>query len=234
MPFAQKTGKIIFTIIFFWKDHMSTAIVLGATGLIGRNLVAQLVNEESVEKIITITRRTFEYESNKIVNKVIDFDRIENYKDEFVGDFLFSCLGTTRKQAGSLKAQRKVDLEYQYKAAEISSGNQVPHYLLVSSSGADQDSNSQYFKMKGELETKVMSLPFERISIFQPSLLLGNRDEFRFGEYLAGLFLPTLRFLPILKRYRPIDGKIVARKMIEVSSKPGKSRETYTLDELFL
>jgi uncharacterized protein YbjT (DUF2867 family) len=232
--FGMESGHNHFKIIFFGIDHMSTAIVIGATGLIGSNLVAQLVNEDSVEKIIAITRRPVEYESSKVVNRVIDFDRIENYKDAFVGDFLFSCLGTTKKQAGSLEAQRKVDLEYQYKAAEISSENKVPHYLLVSSSGADENSNAQYFKMKGELETKVMTLPFERVSIFQPSLLLGNRDKFRLGEYLAGLLLPTLCLLPVLKRYRPIDGKIVARKMIEVSSKPGNSREIYSLDELFL
>jgi len=212
---------------------MSKVIVIGATGLIGRSLVAQLVNEESVERITAVTRRPVEYESTKIVNKVIDFDRIENFKDEFEGDFLFSCLGTTRKQAGSLEAQRKVDFEYQYKAAEISSENQVSHYLLVSSSGADQNSSSQYLKIKGELETKVMSLPFERINIFQPSILLGKRDKFRFGEYSAGLLLSKLCLLPVLKRYRPIDGKIVARKMIEVSSRPGSSRETYSLDELF-
>ncbi len=213
---------------------MSTAIVLGATGLIGRTLVSQLVNEDSVEKIIAITRRPVDYQSTKIVNKVIDYDQIEKYKDEFVGDFLFSCLGTTRKQAGSIENHRKVDFDYQYKAAEISSENQVPHYLLVSSGGADHNSKAYYFKMKGELETKVMSLPFERISIFQPSILLGNRDKFRFGEYLAGLLLPIWGVLPILKRYRPIEGEMVARKMIEVSSKPGDSRKTYSLDEVFL
>ena len=212
---------------------MSTAIVLGATGLIGKNLVDQLINKESVEKIITITRRPVEYQSTKVINKVIDFDHIENYKDVFVGDFLFSCFGTTRKQAGSLEAQRKVDVEYQYNAAKISSENKVPHYLLISSSGADENSSSQYFKMKGELETKIMALPFQRISIFRPSLLIGERNEFRIGEYLGGLLLPIIFTLPFLKRYRPIDGKRVAKKMIEVSSKPGNSRETYSLDELF-
>lgn len=206
---------------------------MGATGLIGKNLVNQLINEENVEKIIAITRRPVEYQSTKVINKVIDFDHMENYKDAFVGDLLFSCFGTTKKQAGSIEAQRKVDVEYQYNAARIASENKVPHYFLISSSGADENSSSQYFKMKGELETKILALPFERISIFRPSLLMGERNEFRIGEYLGGLLLPILFKLPFLKRYRPIDGKTVAKKMIEVSAKPGKSLETYSLDELF-
>jgi len=212
---------------------LSTAIVLGATELIGRNLINELIHEERVEKIIAITRRPVKYESTKVVNQVIDFDHIEDKKDAFIGDLMFSCLGTTKKQAGSIEAQRKVDLEYQFKAAKISCENKVPHYLLVSSSGADENSSSQYLKMKGELETKVMALSFERISIFQPSILIGNRDEFRLGEYLAGVLLPTLCLLPFLKPYRPIDGKTVAKKMVEVSSKPGNQKETYSLDELF-
>ncbi len=212
---------------------MSTAIVLGATGLIGKNLVELLTNEESVEKIITLTRRPVEYQSTKVINKVIDFDHMENHKDIFVGDFLFSCLGTTKKQAGSIEAQRKVDVEYQYNAAKISSENKVPHYLLISSSGADENSSSQYLKMKGELETKILALPFERISIFRPSLLMGERNEFRIGEYVGGLLLPIIFKLPFLKRYRPIEGKTVAKKMIDVSSKAGISREMYSLDELF-
>ena len=212
---------------------MSTAIVLGATGLIGKNVVDLLTNEESVEKIIALTRRPVEYQSTKVINKVIDFGHMENYKDAFVGDYLFSCLGTTKKQAGSIEAQRKVDVEYQYNAAKISSENKVPHYLLISSSGADENSSSQYMKMKGELETKIMALPFKRISIFRPSLLMGERNEFRIGEYLGGLLLPIIFKLPFLKRYRPIDGKTVAIKMVDVSSKPGKNRETYVLDELF-
>ena len=112
-------------------------------------------------------------------------------KEPLKGDVLFSCLGTTKKQAGSIAAQRIVDFDYQLQIAQIAVENGVPHYLLVSSSGANAKSRAAYMKMKGELEEQVKALPFQRISIFQPSLLLGDRPESRFGEQLAALFMPA-------------------------------------------
>ena len=143
-------------------------------------------------------------------------------------------MGTTRKQAGSIAAQRKVDLDYQYRAAQLAAERGVGHYLLVSSSGANPKSANPYLQMKGELEEKVQQLPFERISIFQPSLLLGKRPEVRLGEKLGALLLPVLCTLPGLRRYRPIRGEEVAAKMVRVSRQPGASREWFKLDELFV
>ena len=213
---------------------MKTAIVLGATGLVGSHLVEQLVQEDVIERVVAITRRPIEYTSPKVVNKVVEFEVLENYRDTFQGDMLFSCLGTTIKRAGSLDAQRKVDLDYQYQTAKLASENGVSHYLLVSSSGAKSSSGSPYFKMKGELEEKVALLPFERISIFQPSLLMGNRNEFRLGEKIGSWIMPALCALPPLKRYRPIHGGDVAKKMIAVACSSGEKRELFQLDELFL
>ena len=212
---------------------VTTAIVLGATGLIGAKLLERLAKEKGIEKIIAITRRPVNYDSTKIVNEVINFDEIEKHSDIFTGDILFSCLGTTVKQAGSYKEQRKVDFEYQYKAAEISAKNGVAHYLLVSSSGANAKSRSPYFKMKGQLENEVSLLPFQRISILQPSLLTGERKEFRLGETLASWVLPLLCKLPFLKKYRPISGDCVAKKMVSISLLGGQSKEVYQLDEIF-
>ena len=212
---------------------MKKAIVLGATGLVGKSLISHLINEEQIGRIIAVTRRPVAYTSEKVVNAVIDFEKLDNYKDTFTGDMLFSCLGTTVKQVGSFQKQRRVDFDYQYKAAELAFHNGVPHYLLVSSSGANSSSKSPYFQMKGELEEAIASLPFERISVFQPSLLTGEREGFRLGEKLASFVLPTLCKLPPLKRYHPISGNEVAKKMIGVSLSPGSVRETFTLDEVF-
>jgi uncharacterized protein YbjT (DUF2867 family) len=154
---------------------MKTAIVLGATGLVGTKLVDRLVNEQDIAKVVTITRRHVAYASAKVVNEVIDFENIEHYSHLFKGDIIFSCLGTTIKQAGTVKQQRKVDLEYQYKAAQLSSVNQVGHYILVSSYGANQESKSPYLSMKGELEKQISALPFNQLTILQPSLLKGQR-----------------------------------------------------------
>lgn len=210
------------------------AIVIGATGLVGSSLVKQLIDSDHIGRIVTLTRREIAYSSSKIVNHAVDFEKLDKYKSLFEGDLFFSCLGTTLKTAGSIEAQRKVDLDYQLKAAELAAENGVSHYLLVSSSAANHRSKNQYLKMKGELEEKVKSLPFKRISIFQPSLLLGDRGEFRFGEKLGGLFLPALKFIPILRKYRPISGDQVAAKMAEVSQNQGDGLEWYKLDEIFL
>lgn len=209
------------------------AIVVGATGLVGRTLVDQLVGADHISQVLTLTRRPAEHSCQKVRNQVVHFDHLEDYGSSFKGDLLFSCLGTTRKQAGSIAAQRKVDLEYQYKAAQLAADHGVHHYLMVSSSGANVNSNNAYLQMKGELEQRVQALPFNRISIFQPSLLLGRRADLRMGEKLGSWILPVLCSIPGLRRFRPIRGEQVAAKMIQVSQNPGHSLEWFLLDEIF-
>jgi len=165
---------------------------------------------------------------------VVDFDCLEEYAEFFNADFLFSCLGTTRKQAGSVAAQRKVDLDYQYNAAQLAASNGVGHYLLVSSSAANEKSNSQYLKMKGLLEQKIRTLPFSRISIFQPSLLIGQRADFRLGEKLGSWAMTALCILPGIRRFRPITGEEVAAKMVQTSQQSGKGVELFCLDDIFI
>ena len=211
-----------------------TAVVVGATGLIGESLVELLAHADHIEKIIAITRRPVSYSHANVINIVVDFEHLENYASAFSGDYLFSCLGTTLKQAGSIAAQRRVDLDYQFKAAQLAANNGVSHYLLVSSYGADANSKNAYLKMKGELEDNVKALAFSRTSIFQPSLLMGNRAKLRLGEKLAGYFLPIICSLPFLKRFRPISGDEVAKKMLLVSQQRGEPMETFTLEDVFV
>ncbi len=215
------------------------AIVIGATGLIGKSLVDQLVDSDGISKIITLTRRSATHLSAKVSNQVVDFEQLEHYAESFKADLLFSCLGTTSKQAGSIAAQRKVDVDYQLKAAQLAVNNGVEHYLLVSSSGANEKSYSRYLKMKGELEHKVKALPFKRISIFQPSLLVGQRTNFRLGEKVASWLMALLCIIPGLQRFRPISAHQVATKMILViqqiqkTQQTGQSIDYYRLDEIF-
>ena len=210
------------------------AIVIGATGLVGRALVDHLADADHIDKIITLTRRSANHLSPKVINQVVDFDHLEDYAESFNGDLLFSCLGTTIKQAGSIAAQRKVDLDYQFKTAQIAVNNGVDHYLLVSSSGANEQSNNEYLKMKGELEQRIKALPFKRISIFQPSLLLGQRTEFRLGEKIGGWVMIALCILPWLRRFRPITGEQVAAKMVLTTLQPGQKIDLFRLDDIFI
>lgn len=210
-----------------------TAVIVGSTGLVGSHLTSLLANAPFIFKIVSITRRPVRYDSKKIVNVVLEYEQLANYSHYFKGDFLFSCLGTTRKQAGSIEAQRKVDLEYQLTAAKIACDNNVGHYFLVSSSGANANSNNAYLAMKGELEQSIKKLPFKSITIIQPSLLLGNRNQSRLAEGIGGLLLPTLCKLPGLHRFRPIHAKLVAKKMLELSESTTFGIHTVTLDQVF-
>jgi len=212
---------------------MKTAIVLGATGLVGKALVEQLAQQQHIAKVIAVSRRPVVYNSDKVVNQVLDFARLADSSQVFCGDYLFSCLGTTLKQAGSVAAQRQVDLDYQLQVARMAADNGVGHYLLVSSSAANANSKSAYLKMKGQLESQVKSLAFTRISIFQPSLLLGQRVELRLAEKQGSYLLPQLCLLPGLTKYRPIRAQQVAEKMCQVSLQPGTGLEVFTLEQVF-
>ncbi|UBU49466.1 NAD(P)H-binding protein [Cobetia amphilecti] len=210
-----------------------TAIVIGATGVVGREVVAELIACEAIARVITLTRRPVPGDSDKVENHVVDFARLEDWAHCFQADLLFSCLGTTLKQAGSLEAQRRVDIDHQLSAARLAAAQGVTHYLLVSSSGANHASRNGYLRMKGELEVAIKALPFARISVFQPSLLVGERSEFRLGESLARYLLPVLTRLPGLQRYRPIRGAQVAARMVEVSQRQQQAHAVYRLEEVF-
>jgi len=210
-----------------------TAIVLGATGLVGRHLVAQLVDAPHISKVIIITRRPIALSSDKLVVYQLNFDTINEYRNRFAGDILFSCLGTTRNKAGSIAAQRKVDLDLQYQCAQIAFNQGVSELFLVSSSGANSESQNAYLQMKGELEEKIGDLGFNTLNIFQPSLLLGERKEFRAGERVASAMLPLLCKIPTLSKYRPIHAAEVARKMVQVSRTDSDGVNIYRLDDVF-
>ena len=126
-----------------------------------------------------------------------------------------------------------MDLDLQWDIAQRAAWQGVSHYLLVSSAMADAASTRPYLQMKGELERRVIGLPFERVSIFQPSLLLGHRDRRRPAEALGGLVLPALCALPGLRRYRPIEAAQLAMRMLQVSARPGPRLEYFTLDAAF-
>lgn len=210
-----------------------SAVIIGASGLVGSALLTMLAQSESFSKVTAITRRALDHCPEGVVNTVINFEQLEDYSELFKADCLFSCLGTTRKQAGSIAAQRRVDFDYQLRAAKMAKSSGVEHILLVSSSGANASSSSAYLKMKGELELELKKLKFNRLTILQPSLLRGARRDKRIGESIGDVLLSALNAIGLLKRYRPIEGREVAEALVYLALNQSSPDVVYRLDELF-
>ena len=178
---------------------MKTAVLLGASGLVGSALLKQLIDDPEYDKIIAIVRKKFKVDHPKIEQQIIDFDKPESYTDLIKGDVLFSSFGTTIKKAGSKDNQYKIDFTYQYEVAKAASENDIKHYVLVSSAGADPKSKIFYSRIKGELDQEISKLNFDHITILRPSMLDGSRKEKRSGEQIGlkimNSLLPSLPFL---------------------------------------
>ncbi len=212
---------------------MKTALVIGATGLVGRQLVKLLLQDNRFEKVVVFVRRSTGLQHSKLREHIIHFEDLESWRSLVTGDVLFSTLGTTLKQAGSKGAQFKVDYTYQYNFAKAAAQNGVPKYVLVSSAGSSPDAALFYSRMKGELERDVQKLSFQQISIIRPGLLAGHRTKSRIGERIGFTVLNILRHFPSLAKYRPIDAQMVAKAMINAFEKQSKNIQTYTLEEVF-
>ena len=211
-----------------------TAIVIGATGLVGSSLVKLLLNTPEFGKVKIFTRRAAGIENPELEEIIIDFDKPEEWQGQVSGDVLFSTLGTTIKAAKTKENQYKVDFTYQYNFAQAAAKNKVPHYVLVSSVGANPKSSIFYSRMKGELDVNVQQLPFDSVTIFRPSVLVGDRKNKRMGEEIAAKLTDIVTRI-IFKKYKPIKGEIVAKAMINSVLRNLKNPKTkiFELDQLF-
>lgn len=192
-----------------------TAIILGSTGLVGSYLMDLLLSGDEYELVISFVRKATGLSHPKLKEYVIDFDKSEYYKELIKGDDLFCCLGTTIKKAGSQEAFSKVDLTYPITFGNLAKENGLKKYLLISSIGANAKSSTFYLSVKGQCEEQLKSIGFWATHIFRPSLLLGKREEFRFGERLSQFFMRMFSFLMVgrLRKYKPIQSYYVAEAM---------------------
>jgi len=213
---------------------MKTAIIAGATGLVGRQLLKQLLSDEYFKEIRVFVRRSTGIKDPKLKEYIVDFNRMDEWKKEVSGDILFSAMGTTMKQAGSKAAMRMVDYSFQLGIAKCAADNGVPDYCLVSTPGASPKSLVFYTRIRGELDRDVKTLGFDRIMILKPSVLLGKREKERKAEAFWARMIDSLSFLPVIKSYRSIEGSIVAKAMINaVKKQEDIPVREYKLDKIF-
>ena len=210
-----------------------TASVFGSTGLIGSYLVDFLKNDNYYDNIKVCSREDISFEEQNIINHNIDFS---NYKSILSvvknSTTVFICIGTTQSRVNGDKSEyRKIDYQIPIDVAKACKESKVKRILLVSSAGADVNGYSFYIKLKGEIENDIIKINIPSTYIFRPSLLLGNRKEFRPGEKIAQYIMPLFSFL-MPRIYRPISAKKVAKSMIEYSKKPIKGYKIYHYDEI--
>lgn len=201
-----------------------TAVVLGATGLIGEQLVQQLLNDADFSKVRILVRRQVQLSHPKLEVEIVDFDNLAEYRNKLgCADCIFCCIGTTNsKVKGDTTAYRKVDFDIPVNAARMAKDAGFTDYLLVSAVGANASSSNFYLRLKGEVEAEIKRVGFKSFHTFRPSVLLGNRKEFRLAESIAKTVMRALSILFIggLKRYRAIEDVVVANAMV-VAAKSG-------------
>jgi len=202
-----------------------TAIVFGATGLVGKALVEELCNSDRYFMIKVFSRHnTGLAGAEKIKEFVIDFNKLKDCSEMISGDDLFICLGTTIKKAGSVSRMEEIDRDLPVNLATIASENSVERLAVISSLGANPGSSNYYLRIKGEMERGLMKLKFGTLIILRPSMLLGDRNERRTGEEIGKIMMKIIGLFLIgrLSKYKGIEAKKVAIAMVRaINDKTG-------------
>jgi uncharacterized protein YbjT (DUF2867 family) len=191
-------------------------IVAGSSGLVGKEVVKQLISDPSCKEIILLVRNNLEIKHPKIKEILFDFTSLEYEIENLEADSMIICIGTTMKKAQTKERFKEVDLNIPVKLAKLAIKLNVQNVAIISSMGADSKSSFFYNRVKGEMETQLITLNIKKLTIVRPSLLIGERNEFRFGERMAEKVYTALPFI-FPKKYKPIDASSVARAMIKAS-----------------
>lgn len=197
-----------------------SALLLGATGLVGSHVLTLLLAGDAYGRVVALGRRSLDRTHPRLAHHVVDFDRTETYRNLLGVDDVFCCLGTTIKQAGAKEAFRKVDYRYPVEVARLALEEGAAQYLIVTALGASARSPVFYSRVKGEVEQTIGGLPYTGVYIFRPSLLTGDRAEPRRGEQISERLLSRVDFLlkGPLRKYRPTRAADVAAAMMNVAT----------------
>jgi uncharacterized protein YbjT (DUF2867 family) len=213
-----------------------TAVVIGATGLIGEQLVKSLLNDGSYSSIRLLVRRPLPDADPRLEIVVVDFQNKIELKNKLgKGDTIFCSIGTTnQKVKGDKVAYRKIDYDIPVNVGKAGIENGFKTYVIVSSVGANERSRNFYLQLKGSVESAIRKLGYKSVHIFRPSFLLGRRKEKRIGEKIMGNIVPVFSFLMVgkLARYKPVAAEVVAKAMVRVSKKTGPGIFVYEYREI--
>lgn len=211
-----------------------TAIIIGGTGLTGTQLLKILLTSNTYNRVISLVRSDIKISHPKLEQYVVDFDKPESYENLIEGNDMFCCIGTTIKKAGSQEAFLKVDLEYPVQFAKIAAANGVKQFSIISSIGANPNSGNFYLRTKGKCEEELRKLGFQSTSIFRPSLLIGNRKEFRLGERIGEVVMRLLSIFMIgsLRKYRAIKVQTIAYAMYQIAQRNTVGYHIYESSEI--
>ena len=199
---------------------MKTALLFGSSGLIGGQLLNNLIQNNDYNKIKIFVRSEPEIKDSKIEIIKTDFNNLKNHVEDIKGDDCFFCIGTTKQKSPDKKEYKRIERDMPVEIAEIAKANSVNSFVYVSSGFADPKNSGTYLRYKGEVEEELKKLNFTKLGIMRPSFLLGNRKEKRFGEKIGIFFFKLLSplFLGPLKKMKPIHSEKVAKAMIKISN----------------
>ena len=208
-----------------------TANIIGATGLVGSQLLQQLLQNSNFEKIRIFVRKDTGIKHPKLTQYIVSFNNVKSWIDKLTGDVLFSSLGTTLAQAGNKEAQYEVDYTFNLNFAKAAKKKGIGNYVLVSSVGANSGSKLFYTRMKGELDDVVAKIGFNNLAILRPPSLVGKRSKKRFSEYVS---IPLIKIVTKIgfKEYRPIQGATVAQAMINAVASPNSNKTIWEGSEV--
>ena len=199
---------------------MKTALLFGASGLVGSHLLNLLISNNNYSKIKLFVRSTIDIIDPKIEIIKTDFNNLENHREDIKGDDCFFCIGTTKKNSPDKNEYERVELKIPKQIAQIAKSNLVNSFVFVSSGYADPKSSGDYLKFKGLVEQEIKNQNFDKIGIMRPSFLLGNRKEKRLGEKFGIILFKLLTPILVgpLRKMRPIRAEIVAKAMVKLAN----------------
>jgi len=213
-----------------------TITIIGASGLIGNEVLQLAMENKEIERITIFVRKSLHLNNPKLIEVITDFKNLNDLETKINGDALICCLGTTRKKTPNLEEYKKIDFDLTINLAQIAKKQNIEQVHLISAIGADSKSKIFYNRLKGETEVAVINIGFPQTIIYRPSLLIGKRNEYRFGELLAQKLSPIFDLLLIgsLKKYHSISASDIAKTIVNRVLREGQKVEVLEYNEIQL